>query len=99
MAKNHTQDGHFISVPVPSDIELALDKIASVFRDAIASGKHQPGDWRKQGEAGNWQHLEDHFFSVYAENEEWYVASDVDDHLANLCCRALLLLQLREEQR
>ena len=106
MAKNDWPDGNILltNIEFPSDIQLALAYVTKVFREARESGKHQSGDWRKQGFEGNYNHFLAH--ADVLDDEGTYEAmvhperfGDGEDHLANLCCRALLLLQLREEQR
>ena len=72
------------------DIHDALIYINHIFYSAIVSKKHKPGDWRK---AGNWQHLRENFQGV-----ESPLSNDSEDHLANMICRGLLLLQLRLEE-
>lgn len=87
-------DGIFRATEVPEDILLAIETVTGIFDAALASGKHQPGDWRKLGLVGNRKHFADHWDCYLSE-----VEGDDEDHLANLCCRALLLLQLRQEAR
>ena len=74
----------------PINVPLAISHINHVFEDAITSGKHKPGDWRTRGEIYNWIHLAMHWHGIVTDDKN-------EDHLANLICRALLLLQLRLE--
>ncbi len=82
-------DGTFRAADVPEDILDAIKCVTKVFDEALTSGKHKPGDWRKGGANDNWNHFVNHL--SHTEEDE--------DHLANLCCRALMLLQLREEAK
>lgn len=86
-------DGDFYNTRVPYDIKDAIGRITYIFSEALASGKHKPGDWRELGENGNWEHFHEHLLKLEAAYR------DGEDHLANLCCRALLRLQFREESR
>lgn len=82
-------DGTFRRAVVPDDIYDAITCVTSVFDAALTSGKHEPGDWRKLTEVELWQKFDMHY----------QFSSDTEDDLANLCCRALMLLQLREESK
>src|SRR5216684_2842579 len=87
-------DGTFRAADVPEDILDAIKCVTKVFDEALASGKHKPGDWRELGDDGVWEHFFLHEVALLKRR-----FPDNDDHLANLCCRALMLLQLREEAR
>ncbi len=87
-------DGTFRAADVPEDILDAIKCVTKVFDDALVSGKHKPGDWRELGENGGWEHFFAHQFVLLRR-----LPPNGEDHLANLCCRALMLLQLREEAR
>jgi len=75
----------------------ALACVDAVCRGSLESGRHKPGDWKDQGIDGNLDHLFAHFENVGIDGQNvWPDASE--DHLTNLCCRALMALQLRIEQ-
>lgn len=77
----------FIELLKPINVPDALAAVEAVFADAIESGKHQPGDWRDLGVAGNLQHLADHV--------EAYRAGRTDEnHALHIICRGLCLVQL-----
>jgi hypothetical protein len=84
-------DGTFRAADIPEDILDAIRCVTKVFDEALASGRHKPGDWRLLDVQSLWTKLNDHGIQLY-----W---NDDEDHLANFCCRALMLLQLREEKR
>jgi hypothetical protein len=90
-------DGTIVQgIGVPGDIAEAIVVVANVFKDVVVSRKHCPGDWRHQGWAGNFGHFSEHVAS-FVKNGEFITNDDHEDHLANACCRLLLLLQMREE--
>ncbi len=96
-------DGTFIPKDVPNDISLAIEAVTKVFENALASGKHQPGGWRKLGLDGNLEHFREHETTIlnpiYYNEAPILKALSEEDDLVNLCCRALMLLQLCEEAR
>ncbi len=89
-------DGIFRAADVPEDILDAIKCVTKVFDEALASGKHKPGDWRALGSTGNLDHHDIHRANI----EDFGIEDDKrEDDLACMCCRALMLLQLREEAR
>jgi hypothetical protein len=91
------KDGDQVKILVPFDIVNAIEKVRQIFQEAILSGKHKSGDWRALGIEGNATHLKEHWIRVMTDDVFIESVDDGDDHLANLCCRALMLLQLRED--
>jgi hypothetical protein len=101
-------DGTFVPLDVPGDIKLAIQCVTKVFEQALASGRHQPGDWRQltldQIFNKLWNHLDEDIFQVYGpwnDKPQWDkpIPAHLEDDLANGACRILMLLQLREEAR
>lgn len=69
----------------------ALKKVNEILDNATMSGKHKPFDWKELGITGNLERL-----NVHKHKWMWESVSE-DDDLANMVCRALFILQLREE--
>jgi hypothetical protein len=92
-------DGNFINQVIPEDISLAIECVKNVFLDALTSGRHERGDWRKQELAQHCSRAVIHESQFYYNTGENISKSDDDDNLANACCRLLLALQLRQEAR
>ena len=91
-------DGVFIAADIPEDIKDAIACVTKVFEQALASGKHQPGDWRQLTFEGLFEHFEVHVEMMPSTLEDALFFDDKDD-LENAACRVLMLLQLREEAR
>jgi hypothetical protein len=89
---SHNKDLPIVIREIIKNCPLALQKVDSVLAEAIDSGKHKPFDWKKLGIDGNLNHLDWHRTDL-RENDI------SEDHLANIACRALFALQLREEQK
>ena len=70
----------------------AFERVWQVCEEALAGGKHKEGDWRTLGVAGNVDHAVTHI-------REFIFKAEDEDHLANLACRTLMALQLREEAK
>jgi hypothetical protein len=87
-------DGNFINQVIPEDIALAIECVKNVFLDALTSGRHERGDWRKQSDLQICHKLDRHLTN-YMNGVDF----PPDDELANACCRILMLLQLRQEAR
>ena len=64
-----------------------MKSIKAVFDEALKTKYHQPGDWRQLTRAQQLEHLHKHYWGFMTN------ASD-DNHLRNLICRCLFLLQL-----
>ena len=76
----------------------ALVAVEKVCQGALLSGAHKPDDWREQGIEGCLTHMFLHSDFVNIESGENLSKAADEDHLTNLCCRALMALQLRIEQ-
>ena len=69
-------------------VPLALKALDELCTDAVDSGKHTAGDWRDS--TMNLAHMVNHY-------QNWSNGAHDEDHLLNMVCRGLFLLQLREE--
>lgn len=84
-------DGMVIDAKVPADISDAIQRVRDIFQHALASGDHKAGDWRDLTKQQLITHFLDHWCGYIEERED-------EDHLGNMACRVLMLLQLREER-
>jgi len=90
-------DGNFINQLVPEDISLAIECVKNVFMDALTSGRHERGDWRKFDIAEQCSKAQRHLdLTSFFDGRVTFPNSSEDD-LANAACRILLALQLRQE--
>jgi|HubBroStandDraft_3_1064219.scaffolds.fasta_scaffold288360_1 hypothetical protein len=83
-----------IDAMFPDVIEL-LNRLCS---DALRTGKHQPDDWRLLGVEGNMNHMIAHFGGIEMRTGQNVGQTD-ERHLLNLACRALMVIQLQEEEK
>lgn len=68
----------------------AFERVRQVCEEALKSGKHAEGDWREL-------HVNEHLDHAVTHMREYMFKNYSEDHLANLACRVLMALQLREE--
>jgi hypothetical protein len=76
----------------------AINKIWDVCTNALSSGHHFPDDWKSLGVFGNLDHLYAHLGGMDSNSGQNLRPDESEDHLINICCRALMALQLRIEQ-
>lgn len=78
-----------------SMVPNALIEVSKVCENALASGHHQPDDW-KNSITDNLLHGFDHLILVESLDGSNKFSSS-ESHLVNACCRLLMALQLRIE--
>ena len=75
----------------------AFVEIARVCSNALTSGHHMPDDWKQLTIAEQFDHLIAHLGGLNTIDGQNIRPDASEDHLTNLCCRALMALQLRIE--